>query len=85
MNNQPVIPSITMTPVKSRQIKSIGHDANTNTLAVQFNTGATYHYSGVTSENFSEFQNAESIGSHFGKTIKNNFPYTRLPDSKKGN
>ena len=65
---------ITMQAVESSQIHSIGHDAETNTLAIRFKKGdapdALYHYSGVTLEDFAAFKSAESIGSHFGKHIK---------------
>lgn len=65
-------PHIRMTDVKSSQVKSIGHDPATNTLAVCFTrgAGAIYHYPGVTAQQHQEFVNAESIGSHFGKNIK---------------
>jgi hypothetical protein len=79
------IPAITMTPVESSQIASIGHDAATNTLAIQFisksGPGSVYHYGNFTAEKFDELQKAESVGSHFYKAIKpfpDQFPYTRI-------
>ena len=65
---------INMSAVESSQIHSIGHDANTNTLAIRFKTykgepGSLYHYSNFTAEDFAAFRSAESIGSHFGKYI----------------
>ena len=65
-------PAIAMADVKSSQVKSIGHDPATNTLAVQFTrgNGAIYHYPNVTAEQAAAFTNAESIGVHFGKHIK---------------
>ena len=66
-------PHIPMTDVESSQVKSIGYDPSTNTLAVQFSrgTGAVYHYPGVTPEQHQAFLKAESIGTHFGKHFKN--------------
>ena len=66
------IPVISLTGVKSSQVKEIGYDAATKTLAVTFTRGkgAVYHYPGVTQEAFDAFKNAESIGTHFGKHIK---------------
>ena len=70
-------PQIAMDEVSSSQIHSIGHDAESNTLAVRFKTkdGAPaklYHYNNVTAEDFSAFKGAESIGSFFYKQIKPN-------------
>ncbi|MEE3649496.1 MULTISPECIES: KTSC domain-containing protein [unclassified Brenneria] len=81
---------IVMTPVKSSQIHSIGHDAATNTLAIRFNgrnnvPGSLYHYSNVTADDFAAFSGAESVGSHFYRNIKPNtdkFPYQRINEEK---
>lgn len=41
-------PEITMHGVTSSQVKEIGHDPATNTLAVRFSHGGTlYHYASV--------------------------------------
>ena len=75
--------NITMHGVKSSQIKEIGHDAATNTLAVRFNHGGTlYHYTGVDAEAFATFKGAESIGAHFGKHIKGAFNFTKIIEKK---
>lgn len=81
-------PTIALTRVESSQIHSIGHDAATNTLAIRFlakrggdEPGSLYHYQNFSAEDFEAFQNAESIGSHFGKHIKvydKKFPYTKI-------
>ncbi|PTB23481.1 KTSC domain-containing protein [Paraburkholderia caribensis] len=81
MSNATQIP---MQDVESSQIHSIGHDPETETLAIRFKDKATggpsslYHYTGFTEANFEALQNAESIGSHFYKHIrphKERFPY----------
>ena len=65
---------IDLQPVESSQIHSIGHDPETNTLAICFKSkagaGSTYHYANFTAEDFAAFKGADSIGSHFGKNIK---------------
>lgn len=80
-------PVITMKAVVSSQIAAIGHDAETNTLAVQFPPtksqpeGSVYHYANFTAEQFAEFEAAESKGSYHGKVIKadkERFPYERI-------
>ncbi len=75
-----------MHQVTSSQIKEIGHDPEFNILAVRFNTGALYHYGGVTPKQFDEFKESKSIGSHFGKHFKSNdkHRYTRIHEEKKG-
>ena len=76
---------INMHQVESSQIAAIGHDSETNTLAIQFasksGTGSVYHYGNFDTEAFELFRNAESIGSHFGKFIKPNsdkHPYVKV-------
>lgn len=65
-------PNIPLVPVTSSQVKAIGHDPATNTLAVQFTRGldSIYHYPGVTAEQHQAFVCAKSIGKHFGQHIK---------------
>lgn len=52
-------PDIKTHPVKSSNIEAIGHDGTT--LAVKFKSG-TYHYYGVSKEQFDGLNKAESIG-----------------------
>jgi hypothetical protein len=81
-------PEIPLKPVDSSQINAIGHDAETNTLAIQFKgwkgeIGATYHYANFTAEEYAAFHGAESLGRHFGKAIKpfaDRYPYTKVAD-----
>lgn len=65
-------PKIALTPVESSQVRAIGYDAATKTLAVQFTrgAGAIYHYPNVEPETHESFLKAESIGTFFGKHIK---------------
>ncbi len=65
-------PEITLTPVESSQVKAIGYDPKTKTLACQFahGLGSIYHYPNVEPETHAAFIGAESIGKFFGKHIK---------------
>jgi hypothetical protein len=64
-------PTITLDSVESNQVKAIGYDDATQTLAVTFTRGsAIYHYPNVTRETFEAFKGAESIGKFFGEHIK---------------
>ena len=70
---------IKMIPVDSTQIHSIGHDPDSNTLAVRFSHGNTlYHYAGVSPEKFEALRNADSVGSHLGKHIKGVRDYKKM-------
>ncbi len=65
-------PAIALEPVESNQVKAIGYDAATKTLAVTFTrgAGAIYHYPDVEPETYEAFKGAESIGKYFGQHIK---------------
>jgi hypothetical protein len=80
---------IELTPVESSQIHAIGHDPETNTLAIQFKgkngPGSVYHYENFPADKFEQFKGAESIGRYFGANIKpatDAHPFTRQPDKK---
>lgn len=76
MNKHPTI-SMHKTD-KSGQIESIGHDLATNTLAVTFRHGGTYHYHGVNAGQFDELKKAESVGKHLHAHIKSAHKFTKL-------
>ena len=63
---------IELKPVKSNQVKAIGYDEATKTLAVTFTrgAGAIYHYPDVTKETHEAFVSAESVGKFFGQHIQ---------------
>ena len=65
-------PSIALSPVDSSQVKAIGYDEETKTLAVTFTrgTGAIYHYPDVAKETYDAFMACDSAGTFFGKHIK---------------
>jgi hypothetical protein len=73
---------IPLTPVTSGKIEAIGHDPETNTLAIKFKpSGSIYHYKNFTREKFVEFATAASLGSYFYKNIKPEtirHPYTKI-------
>lgn len=72
-----------MHQITSSQIREIGHDASTETLAVRFNTGALYHYAAFPAAKFAQFMESESKGSFFGKNVKGVHEYTRINEEKK--
>lgn len=63
---------IPLAPVSSNQVKAIGYDPATKTLAVTFTRGSDtiYHYPNVDPKVHEDFVKAESIGTFFGAHIK---------------
>lgn len=63
--------------VNSSQIAQIGHDGQSK-LQVLFRRGGLYEYDQVTAQEFDELLNADSLGSHFHKTIKGRKPGVKV-------
>ncbi len=61
-----------MHPIISSTISHIGHDAATGEMHITFKSGKTYHYGNVSAQQFDDFKNAPSIGSHFHKYFRGN-------------
>ncbi len=57
-------------PVKSSDITSIGYDASTSTLEVEFRTGAVYQYYSVPRSVYEGRMGAKSHGSYFARYVK---------------
>ena len=66
------------TPVTSSNILSIGYDADSMTLEVEFKDGAVYQYFDVPGHVYEAFLNAASIGSYHAREIKGRFRYARV-------
>lgn len=65
------------TPVTSSNIVSVGYEAETLTLEIEFKNGSVYQYSGVPSDEFDSFMNAGSKGTYFHARIKH-YPCIKL-------
>lgn len=76
----PERPPIPLEPVQSKQIKAIGYDESTQTLAVEFTSGkgGIYHYPNVALDTAQAFRQSESAGSFFWKHIKP-LPFQHYP------
>lgn len=70
--NQAEYIAIPLTAVNSSQIKEVGHDPATNTLAIAFahTPGVVYQYPDCDADLHAAFVSAESIGKFFGAHIK---------------
>ena len=58
------------TPVTSSNLKSVGYDAASSTLEVEFLHGGIYQYSNVPESRYSGLMGASSHGEYFDANIK---------------
>jgi len=67
------------TSVSSSNIASIGYDANSRVLEIEFLNGSVYQYSSVPESLYNGLMNASSHGSYFDSYIKKGgFAYRRI-------
>jgi hypothetical protein len=72
--------NITMQPVKSSQIKSVGYDKEAQTLYIEFLNGTVYMYSKVPLGTYTNLMvPTMSVGKYFFAEIKGKFEYEKLP------
>ena len=64
--------------VESSMLASVGYDAKTKTLEVEFNHGGVYQYRKVRKEVYQELLLAESIGSYFYHNIRDDYDYIQV-------
>jgi len=64
--------------VASSNIASIGYDADTDTLEVEFLSGAIYQYYNVPQNMYDQLIQAGSKGRFLNTYIKNAYPYSRV-------
>ncbi len=60
-----------MQSVQSSNIKSVGHDPSTQKLRIEFKSGQTHEYDGISTDQHRELLRSDSIGKHFNSNIKN--------------
>jgi hypothetical protein len=66
------------TPVTSSNLKSVGYDPQTQTLEIEFTSGAVYQYVNVPPEIHQALIKADSLGRYFNDNIKENYSYRRM-------
>ena len=64
--------------VSSSNIRSIGYDAPTQTLEIEFGSGRVYQYYGVPDQMHEQIMQASSKGRFFNTYIKDTYPYSRV-------
>lgn len=65
-------------PVTSSNVRSVGYDADNQTLEVEFNSGVVYQYSGVPEYEYDGLINSDSKGKYLNSNIKNRYSYMKL-------
>ena len=65
-------------PVESSAIESVGYDARTRTLEVEFVGGGVYRYLGVPPREHETLLRAESLGTYVNKRIKPRYRFVRV-------
>lgn len=65
--------------VTSSAIRSVGYDAGSKTLEIEFASGDVYQYSGVPVEAHAGLMAAESKGTYFATSIRNaGYAYSKV-------
>lgn len=65
-------------PVSSSNIASIGYDAESETLEIQFHNGGIYRYYGVPQAVYTGLMASSSHGSYLAQNIKNRYQYKKV-------
>lgn len=72
-------------PVKSSAVASVGHDAATNVLEVEYRSGYVYALGGISKKDFDALLAADSIGQHMNALKAKAESTTRVGDPKTTN
>jgi hypothetical protein len=65
-------------PVASTNIVSMGYDPDTETLEIEFSSGAIYQYYNVGLAIYEQLSMAPSKGQFLNTYIKNAYPFSRV-------
>jgi hypothetical protein len=71
------------TSIVSSNLKSVGYDATSKTLEVEFANGHVWQYHNVPAETHAALHKADSAGSFFASSIRSAFKASKIhPKSK---
>ena len=65
-------------PVDSSNITSIGYDKDSNTLEIEFHSGAVYQYFDVPEPIYQGIMGADSKGKYFAQHIKGYYRFVKV-------
>ena len=66
------------TPVTSSNLVSVGYEAKSLTLEIEFRNGSIYQYFDVPEYEHQSLMQAGSHGTYFSANVKNSYRYTKL-------
>ncbi|MBI5214410.1 MAG: KTSC domain-containing protein [Ignavibacteriae bacterium] len=66
------------TQVDSTNISSIGYDEDSNTLEIEFHSGAVYQYFDVPLNVYEGLRDSGSKGQYFAQNIKGYYRYVKI-------
>ena len=64
--------------VSSSNIHSVGYEAESQTLEIEFHSGGIYRYANVPEKLYRGLMQASSKGSYFHRNIRERYPTTRI-------
>lgn len=64
--------------VSSSNLASVGYDAQTSTLEVEFLNGNIYEYFSVPESTYQDLISAPSVGSYFNENVRTTFAYQKI-------
>lgn len=65
-------------PVSSSNLRSIGYDASSQTLEVEFHDGGVYQYHGVPLRVYEDLMRSDSLGQFLHRNVKGNYGQSKL-------
>jgi hypothetical protein len=65
-------------PVSSSNIASIGYDADSSTLEIEFHNGSVYQYFDVGQRIYEELISSDSIGAFLAANIKGSYRFSKV-------
>lgn len=60
-------------PVKSRILRSVGYDATTKILEIEFQSGLVYQYLSVPPKVYADLMRSSEIGKYFSDKVRTQF------------
>lgn len=65
-------------PVRSSNLKSIGHDASSHTLEVEFHDSGVYQYHGAPVRVYEDLMSSDSLGRFLHRNVKGTYRHSKL-------
>jgi hypothetical protein len=72
------IPCVRRKAVASSSLRSVGYDARSHVLEVEFEGGAVYRYGGVPAARHKALLAAASLGRYFNRHVRDRYPTERV-------